>query len=1268
MSTFGLNAAYINDLYYEYLRNPGSFDPTWQAFFAKYDPTSDEIPADLVAPTASTPMASAPAASAPAASGTAGTQQAPAGTPPSNGAPGPNGQVAAPPPAASSPAATAQPAAQTTPESKPAGPRAAVPVPEGARELRSVSLKIAQNMAMSLTVPTATSFREIPVKLLEENRTLVNGYLKAVDEGKLSFTHIIGWAIVRAIARFPSLNNSFLETDGKSYLVERGDVNFGLAIDLERPDGGRSLVVPSIKGANRMTFRQFFETYEDLVYKARTGKLGPDDFSGTTITLTNPGTIGTIASVPRLMMGQGTIIATGAINYPAAYQAMDAETLSELGISKVMEITSTYDHRIIQGAESGLFLQKVHELLTGGDGFYDEIFRSLRIPYRPLALQRDRNPALFGADRTEYIQKQQAVMRMITSYRVRGHLQAHLDPLGTEPIYHEELDPATYGLTIWDFDRTFMTGGVAGLEKANLRTILSILRDTYTQRIGVEYMHIQDREQKFWLRDRMESTRNQPKLSKDQKRRVLRKLSEAEIFEKFLQTKYTGHKRFSLEGSETMIPMLDELVSGAARGGAREIFIGMAHRGRLNVLANVLGKSAHKIFAEFEDIRLDPNSVQGSGDVKYHLGERATVTADNDVRLNIWLAPNPSHLEAVDPVVEGMARARQDRSGENKLDEFIPVLIHGDAAFAGQGVVAETFNMSQLDGYHTGGTIHLVVNNQIGFTASPLDTKSGIYATDVAKIVQAPIFHVNGDDPEAAVHVMALALEYRQRFHRDVVVDLFCFRRHGHNETVEPSFTNPLLYRRIKEHPPIHVVYTQRLVRNGTLSNEEAEAMEQELRGRLESLLASTKAVPAPAPSGDPLADQAVNPLDMARTPQTGAPEFMIEHVVGVLSTVPTEVDVHPKLARQIEARAKQIVDDRIDWALAELLAFGTLCLEGHPVRLSGQDSKRGTFSHRHSVIRDQQSGASFVQLNHLSETQAKFHVFDSPLSEYAVLGFEYGYSVVDPGALVLWEAQFGDFVNGAQIVIDQFISSGEDKWGQQSSVAMLLPHGFEGQGPEHSSARLERFMTLCAEDNMVVAYPSTAAQYFHLLRMQAKREPRKPLVVLTPKSLLRDPLVASPLADLTGGTFRRVIGEVDPIEPAGVRRIVLCTGKMYFDLLKARRKGGAGDVALVRVENLYPFPEQEVREQFALYRNATDVLWVQEEPKNMGAWPTIAHWIIEVLGPGQRLSFLGRPASGSPAAGSGRTHKTEQEEVIRRALGLPEVVVETSAGKLPES
>ncbi len=1230
MSTFGLNAAYINELYYEFLKNPNAFDETWRRFFATYDPNTEDLDGEIPV-THPRPSQERSPEPLPAATHT-------------------NGGNARPAPATAQATATAAPA--EAPKRPAATEKSPTPIPEGGKELRSVALRIAQNMAQSLEVPTATSFREIPVKLLEENRTLVNGYLKASDNGKLSFTHLIGWALVKGLMKYPSLNNEFRVIDGKSYLIERPDVNLGLAIDLERPDGGRSLVVPSIKRSNRMTFSEFYETYETLVRKAREGKLGPDDYAGTTVTLTNPGTIGTIASVPRLMVGQGTIIATGAINYPAAYQAMDAETLSELGISKVMELTSTYDHRIIQGAESGMFLAYVQSLLMGEDRFYDEIFRSLQIPYRPLEWQQDRHRSIFGSDRREAIRKQQVILRMIRNFRVRGHLQAHIDPLGQETQYHADLDPATYGLTIWDFDRTFVTGGLAGKEEANLRTILSIVRDTYTQRIGVEFMHIQDHEERLWLQDRMEMTRNQPKLTPEQKRRILRKLSEAEVFEKFLQTKYTGHKRFSLEGAETMIPMLDALLSGAAEAGAREILLGMAHRGRLNVLANVLGKSPQKIFSEFEDIN-DTGSVLGSGDVKYHLGARGTTHLEDGKSIGIWLAPNPSHLEAVNPVIEGMVRGLQDRAEEGGENLYIPLLVHGDAAFAGQGVVAETLNMSQLAGYRTGGTIHVVINNQIGFTASPDDTRSGIYATDVAKVVQSPIFHVNADDPESAVHIMKLALEYRTKFHRDVVIDLYCYRRYGHNETDEPSYTQPLLYKKIRSHPSARLVYTGRLLRNGTLTTEDVDRMEKEFREKLEALLAAMKAqVAAPSPQ-DPLADQLINPVETWTNPVTGSPEFVLRHIADLLSTIPDSVDAHPKLRRIIEGREKMVKEGKIDWALAEALSFGSLLLEGHPVRLSGQDSRRGTFSQRHSAVVDQSTGKPYFPLNHLGETQAQFSVYDSPLSEFAVLGFEYGYAVADREALVLWEAQFGDFVNGAQIVIDQFLSSGEDKWGQTSGVVMLLPHGFEGQGPEHSSARLERFLTLGAEDNMQVVIPSTAAQYFHVLRRQLKRQVRKPLIVMTPKSLLRDPLVASSLEEMTGGTFKLLIPEIEPTAPRDVNRVVFCSGKVYYDLLAARRASERNDVALIRIEQLYPFPFHDVMEQLKLYRHVRDIIWVQEEPKNMGAWPTLAHNFLALLFEGQRLSFLGRPASGSPAAGSGRQHKLEQEEIVRRALDM---------------
>jgi 2-oxoglutarate dehydrogenase E1 component len=1282
METFGPNSAYINELYFEYLKNPAAFDEEWRQFFASYNPAAEE---ELVNGVLSVPAVTRQTSASAEASGASDESQfGPRFPQPgSNGdhtpehraetrESGVNGQ--APKQAEETPAAPKQqpepPKAAPAPASVPAKPAEKAPtqLPEGARQLAGVPLRIAQNMAQSLTVPTATSFREVPVKLLEENRTLINGYLKASDQGKLSFTHIIGWAIVKSLMEYPSLNNGFQEIDGKAFLIERPDVNLGLAIDLERPDGGRSLVVPSIKRASRMDFRMFYDTYESLVKKARQGKLGPDDFMGTTVTLTNPGTIGTIASVPRLMAGQGTIIATGGINYPAAYQAMDAETLSELGISKVMQITSTYDHRIIQGAESGMFLSRMQDLLMGENDFYEEIFRSLRIPYRPLHWQRDTGQGLFGGtDRSTAIRKQGSIQTIINNYQVRGHLQAHLNPLGFELAYHPELDPANFGLTIWDFDRTFMTEGLAGTEKANFRTILSILRDTYTQRIGVEFRHIQNSEQRHWLQDRMETTRNQPSLTPEQKRRVLRLLSDAEGFEKFLQTKYTGNKRFSLEGAESAIPMIDELVHRGGGAGVRRILLGMAHRGRLNVLANIMGKSPQKIFSEFEDI-IDPNSVQGSGDVKYHLGQKGTVTTADGRQVIIDMAPNPSHLEAVDPVIEGMARAYQDRiSVEKRYEEIVPLLVHGDAAFAGQGVVAEVFNMSQLQGYHTGGTIHLVINNQIGFTASPHDTKSMLYCTDMGKSVQAPIFHVNGDDPEACIHVMRLAFEYRQMFKCDVVIDLFCYRRHGHNEGDEPSYTNPMLYHKIKSHPSTREVYTDRLLRNGTLTQHDVDAIDAEFKEKLEAMLAATRAmVPAPLPA-DVLADQRINPVDMWDNPQTGVPAFVLDHVVQTLSTIPDNVNVHPKLAALVERRPKQVEEGKIDWAFAEQMAFGTLLLDGHTVRLSGQDSQRGTFSQRHATLSDQKTGERYIPLCHLAETQAPFYVYDSPLSEYAVLGFEYGYSVADSTALTMWEAQFGDFVNGAQIVIDQFISSGEDKWGQTSNVVMLLPHGFEGQGPEHSSARLERFLTLCAEDNMQVTAPTTAAQYFHLLRRQVKQNVCKPLIVMTPKSLLRDPMVSSKLDDFTSGTFQTVLPESDNLKPTGVRRLLLCSGKMYYDLMKSRRQFDQKDVAIIRLEQLYPFPAKEVRRQLDLYGHVSDIVWVQEEPKNMGAWPSVAHWVREVLRDTQKLRYLGRPASGSPASGSSKLHKMEQEEIIRRALGITLEEAHKGEQKMPK-
>ncbi|HEY4000462.1 MAG TPA: multifunctional oxoglutarate decarboxylase/oxoglutarate dehydrogenase thiamine pyrophosphate-binding subunit/dihydrolipoyllysine-residue succinyltransferase subunit [Candidatus Xenobia bacterium] len=1114
---------------------------------------------------------------------------------------------------------------EAPPPPKPAAP----PTPNGIHPLQGVALRIAQNMEQSLQIPSATSYREVPVKLLEENRILINSFLSAADAGKLSFTHLIGWAIVKALLQFPSLNHSFVTVDGKPAVAQHPDVNLGLAIDVERAGGTRTLVVPNVKKANTLDFAAFRTGYEAQVEKARKNKLSPDDLMGTTVTLTNPGTIGTIASVPRLMAGQGMIVATGGIHLPAEFQAAEAETLASLGVSKVMFVSSTYDHRIIQGAESGMFLAYVERLLLGEEGFYEEVFRSLRIPYRPLGWQRDRRRQDLG-------ETQQQVLSLIGAFRSRGYLQTHLDPLGYELHYHPDLDPVNYDLTIWDLDRSFLTGGLGGQRALPLRKILDILRDTYSQRIGVEYMHIQPPEERGWLQQRMETCRNQPGLTVEEKGQVLRKLSEAETFERFLATKYLGHKRFSLEGAETTIPMLDELIHQAGAGGVREVVLGMAHRGRLNVLATIIGKNPKKIFAEFED-QQDPDSVHGTGDVKYHVGATGMVKTRGGENVELRLSPNPSHLEAVDPVVEGLVRARQDTLRDHQRLTVLPVLIHGDAAFAGQGVVPETLNLSQLVGYRTGGTIHLVINNQIGFTASPEVTRSMTSATDIAKMIEAPILHVNGDDPEAAVHAMRLAFEYRQKFRRDVVVDLVCYRRHGHNETDDPSYTQPVMYRKIRNHPPTRRVYTDRLLRNRVLTKAEVDGIESEFNARLEELLAATRAEATPADVADPLAPRGSTSADWP-DPDTGAKASSLERSLEALSRVPADIEVNPKLLSQIEKRR----EGRIDWALAEQLAFGTLLLDGHPVRLSGQDSGRGTFSQRHSVLLDQRDGRMYIPLQHLSDRQAAFQVYDSPLSEYAVLGFEYGYAVAQPDALVMWEAQFGDFFNGAQIIIDQFLSSGEDKWNQTCGLVLLLPHGFEGQGPEHSSARLERFLTLCAGGNLQVVVPTTPAQYFHVLRRQVVRPLRKPLVVMTPKSLLRHPKVLSGMEDLQQGRFQTVLAD----DVAQARRVVLCSGKLYYDLLQARQDAS---VALVRIEQLYPLPVRRLRELLGSVQ--VPVVWAQEEPRNMGAWPFLEARMSNFLPPGRTLEFVGRLPNGSPATGSHHQHAREQAAIVERAL-----------------
>jgi len=1111
-----------------------------------------------------------------------------------------------------------------------------------ANPIRGGAMRLVENMEASLHVPTATSIRTIPVRTLEENRRILNKHRDTTGDGKISFTHLVGWAILRALDAFPRLNDAYAELEGKPHRIQRDAVRLGIAVDVQRKDGTRTLVVPNVKGAGQLDFAAFVKAFDDLVARARKGALSPDDFIGTTVSLTNPGTVGTTSSAPRLMPGQGLIVATGALDYPAEYRSMAPRTLSLLGVSKVMTVSSTYDHRIIQGAESGLFLGRMEELLRGEDGFYERIFEDLKLPHRPVRWEIDETPGLFGpTGRGEEVEKEAQLLQLIHAYRVRGHLVADLDPLDSKRAPHRDLDPATYGLTIWDLDREFITNGLSGKDRATLREILEVLRETYCGTIGVEYMFIQDPERKDWLQERMESSHNRSEFDRTSRLRILEKLVEAESFERFLHAKYVGHKRFSLEGCEALIPLLDRLLNDAAQQEVREVVIGMSHRGRLNVLANTIGKPLSKIFAEFAG-DVDPDSTQGSGDVKYHLGAAGIHRAPTGRELVVSVAPNPSHLESVDPVVEGIVRARQDNNGDESRSRYIPVLLHGDAAFAGQGIVAETLNLAGLDGYTTGGTIHVVVNNQIGFTTLPQHARSSTYCTDVARMVQAPIFHVNGDDPEAVVRTASLAFEYRQRFKRDVVLDLVGYRRWGHNEGDEPSYTQPLMYAKIKQHPSVAHIYEQTLLRSGAIVTEELESLwnaKKALMQREEQ--DEAPAVPRPTPL-------IATPVDAS------AMRGRLRTVLKALGSVPEGFEIHPKLMPHIKRRAELLGGKGdVDWATAEALAFGTLLLEGISVRLSGQDSGRGTFSQRHAILYDVRTSQAYVALNTLAPTPTRFEVHDSLLSESAVLGFEFGYSVAEYRAMTMWEAQFGDFANGAQVIIDQFISGSETKWGQPTGMVLLLPHGHEGQGPEHSSGRIERFLTLCAEDNMRVCYPSSPASFFHLLRRQARDRVEKPLIVMTPKSLLRHPRCVSSLDVLAEGRFEEVLD--DPTaDPGRVRRLILTSGKLYYDLLKGREETRADHVAFVRLEQYYPFPAEQLGRVLLRYPTTAEITWTQEEPQNMGAWRFVRERLLDgdVLDPaGRKPRYVGRPVSAAPAPGSYKVHVQEQEAIIRTAL-----------------
>ena len=1123
-----------------------------------------------------------------------------------------------------------------------------------ATPLRGAAARIVANMEASLAVPTATSVRTVSARLLEINRSTLNESLSRSSGAKVSFTHVIAFAIIQGLAKIPSMNASFVDAvdkKGTPGIRRHEHVGLGLAVDVERPDGSRNLLVPVIRDADTMDFRAFLLAYEDLVRKVHSASFGADDFVGATVSLTNPGTLGTVQSVPRLMAGQGAIFGVGALGWPAGFESADPRALAELGVGKVMTLTSTYDHRIIQGAESGLFLKYVAECLTGQHDFYDEIFASLGIPYEPARWATDRNPSTSEGD-TERILKQIRVQELINMYRVRGHLNAHLDPLHSEPpALHSELDIANYGLTMWDLQRSFVVDGLAGRTEATLEEILSILREAYCRTTGIEYGHIMDPVQKRWIQERVEGVDSSTSL--EEQRRILNILSEAEVFERFLHTRYVGQKRFGLEGAESSIVALQTVLDEAADRGVKEAVIGMAHRGRLNVLANIVGKSYSDIFSEFEG-NLDPESVQGSGDVKYHKGARGVFKNPRGVTIDVSMASNPSHLEAVSPVVEGIVRAKQDlvirpsdlTSKDQPFVEhpYLAVLIHGDAAFAGQGVVAETLNLSQLSGYHVGGAIHLVVNNQVGFTTAPESARSSFYPTDVAKMIQAPIFHVNGDDPEACARAARLAFDYRETFQRDVVLDIVCYRRYGHNEGDDPSYTQPQMYKIIDQMRSVRKLYTETLVRRGDISIDEAETALDEFNARLQNVLDEVRTVPVPELDRVPVVE---TPIDRS-APETGVERATLLEIARATVSAPEGFAIHPKLERQFAQRLALLESGEVDWAFGEALALGSLVKAGSNVRLTGQDTRRGTFSHRHAALIDYDNGAQFVPLASMG-APGFFTVRDSFLSEYAALGFEYGYSVEASNTLVAWEAQFGDFANGAEIIIDNFLVAAEDKWGQHATLVMLLPHGYEGQGPEHSSGRLERFLTLSARNNIRVAQPTSAAQYFHLLRSQVLRERPTPLIVFTPKSMLRAVQTRSPLVEFEHGSFQTVLD--DHVDDAGsITRVVLASGKVAHEALGHRDSIAANHLAVVRVEQLYPWPETEIERVLANYPNLAEVVWLQEEPENMGAWPFVHLRMHDHLRHVQ-VSHVARAESASPATGSGLVHAAEQADLLVRAI-----------------
>ncbi|MFN3339483.1 MAG: multifunctional oxoglutarate decarboxylase/oxoglutarate dehydrogenase thiamine pyrophosphate-binding subunit/dihydrolipoyllysine-residue succinyltransferase subunit [Dietzia sp.] len=1170
--------------------------------------------------------------------------------------------VAAKPSSDSSPGRKARgqgvPAPVRTPESrgKPAAPAAkrttppeySPPEEPENKVLRGPANAIVKNMNASLTLPTATSVRAIPAKLMIDNRVVINNHLKRTHGGKISFTHLIGYAMVQAIKAYPNMNNYFEEIDGKPNVVTPNGINLGLAIDM-KTKAGRTLVVAAIRNCEKLDFRGFLDSYEDIVSRARIGKLTMEDFSGVTISLTNPGGIGTVHSVPRLTVGQGAILGVGAMEYPAEFQGASDEQLANNAIGKITTLTSTYDHRIIQGAESGEFLREIHRLLLA-DEFYDEIFDVLGIPYEPVRWRQDITDPR--------VDKDARVLELIAAYRDRGHLMADIDPLDgrhaqRRRTFHPDLDVNSHELTLWDLDRKFSVGGFVGKDKMRLRDVLSALRAAYCRKIGIEYTHILENEQRQWIQERLEGVDDKPTVA--EQKYILSKVNAAEAFETFLQTKYVGQKRFSLEGAESVIPMMDAVIDEAAEFALDEVVIGMPHRGRLNVLANIVGKPYRQIFTEFEG-NMDPSAAHGSGDVKYHLGAEGIqyqMFGENEIKVS--LTANPSHLEAVDPVLEGIVRAKQDLIEDPEWrSEYpvVPLMLHGDAAFAGQGVVAETLNLSLIDGYRTGGTIHIVVNNQIGFTTAPEAGRSSQYCTDVAKMVGAPIFHVNGDDPEACVRVARLAMDFRQQFKKDVVIDLVCYRRRGHNEADDPSMTQPRMYEVIDGKKSVRQSYTYDLVGRGDITEKEAENALRDFQGQLERVFNEVREL-----EKHPVkASKSIEPdQPLPKRLVTAVDESVIHSIGDAFGNLPEDFHIHSRVKPVYEARQKMAYNGNIDWAFAELLAIGSLVQEGRTVRLAGQDSQRGTFTQRHVVVVDKTTSETYSPLQNLEDAEGRFEVWNSALTEYAGVGFEYGYSVGDPEALVMWEAQFGDFVNGAQTIIDEYISSGEAKWGQKSSVTLLLPHGHEGMGPDHTSGRIERFLQLCAEGSMTVAQPSTPANYFHLMRRHATDGIKRPQVVFTPKSMLRNKKAVSALADFTTGKFRSVLDDPTFVDggkdPSKVKTMLMVSGKLYYELAARQEKEGHDDFAIVRLEQIHPIPFRRLREALGHYPNLTEVRWVQEEPANQGAWSFLALNLPEVIPEFPTLKRVSRRAMAATSTGLSKVHAVEQKALVDEAF-----------------